>query len=197
MPYGDSTFDVAMSFFVTCTLQVEAYIKHFRELHRVLTPGGKAVVISIAKTMFESMFVNAGVNRALLEETMQSVLAKLPKNPTNEQINEKFADLDDLVMAAFALDEGGRLYRITDTSKLPNGHPVWIKTHILAFPDHFYSDKFLQDQIKAAGLCIDKIECHCTEERRIAYNKSNQSAKLEKEITDSPPHFFYHLSKPL
>ena len=197
MPYGDNTFDVALSFFVTCTLQVDAFIKHFRELHRVLAPGGKAVVVSIAKSTFESIFFNAGANQTLIEETIQSILAKLPKQPTNEQINEALVDLnDDVVMTTFALDESGFLYRVTDTSQLPNGHPVWIKTHIFAFADHYYTDQFLQDQIKSAGLHIDQIECHCTEERRIAYNKASQSVKLEKTITDNPPHLLYHLSKP-
>jgi len=196
MPYGDNTFDLALSFFVTCTLPVEAFIKHFKELHRVLTPGGKAVVVCIARSVFDYMFVNAGVNRVTLEEAIQSKLVKLPRQPTNEQINEEFADLNDLVMAAFALDESGCLYRVTDTSWLPNGHPVWIKTQIMAFSDHYYSEEFLKDQIKAAGLCIDEIECHCTEERRIAYNKRSQGVQLEKAIIDSPPHFLYHLSKP-
>jgi len=197
MPYGDNTFDLALSFFVTCTLPVEAFIKHFKELHRVLTPGGKAVVLGIARSNYDTMLVNAGVNRVSLEEKVQSILAKLPKQPTKEQINEKISVLDDVVLATFALDESGCLYRVTDTSQLPNSHPIWIKTRIMVFADYYYSEEFLQDQIKAAGLYIDQIECHITEERRIAYNKSNQGVELEKTITDSPPNFLYHLSKPI
>ena len=196
MPYDDNTFDVALSFFVTCTLQVEAYIKHFKELHRVLSPGGKAVVVSIAKSVFDDIIYNVGANQVLLEEMIQSKLAKLSKQPTNEQINEALADLDDVILATFALDESGTLYRVTDTSQLLNGHPVWTKNRVMSFPDHYYSNEFLQDQIKAAGLCVDQIECHCTEERRIAYNTTSQGVQLEKKVTDNPPHFLYHLSKP-
>jgi len=66
----------------------------------------------------------------------------------------------------------------------------------MTFPDYYYTSEFLQDQIKAAGLYIDKIEYHCTEERRIAYNRINlESDRIEKAITDNPPHFLYHLSK--
>jgi len=43
------------------------------------------------------MFVNAGVNQVSPEEAIQSIPARLPKQCTNEQINEKFADLGDLV----------------------------------------------------------------------------------------------------
>jgi len=196
MPYGDNTFDLALSIFVTCALQVETFIKHFKELYRVLTPGGKSVVITLTRSAFHNMFINAKVNRVTVEEKIQSILAKLPKQPTNEQINKEFADLNDLLLATFALDKSGYLYRVTDTSKLSNGHPVWIKTQTLVFPDYYYSDEFLQDQIKAAGLCIDQIEYCCTEERRIAFNKKSQGVQLEKAITDSPPNVLYHLSKP-
>ena len=30
MPYSDNTFDIALSFYVTCALQLEACISHFR-----------------------------------------------------------------------------------------------------------------------------------------------------------------------
>jgi len=192
MPYGDNTFDLALSLFVTCTLPLEAFMKHFRELYRVLASGGKAVVVRVGKS---STFYQAEAKRVSLEETIESILAGLPKPPTNEQINEAFADLNDVIRVTIALDESGSLYRVTNARQPANGHPVWTKTQIMTFPDYYYTDEFLQDQIKAAGLHIDKIECHCTEERRIAYNRTNQNNKIEKAITENPPHFLYHLSK--
>ena len=36
MPYDDNTFDVALSFYVTCGLRLEACISHFTEMYRVL-----------------------------------------------------------------------------------------------------------------------------------------------------------------
>ena len=38
MPYSDNAFDIALSFYVTCVI-------HFKEMHRVLLPGGKAMMV--------------------------------------------------------------------------------------------------------------------------------------------------------
>jgi len=81
MPYSDNTFDLALSFFVTCTLPLEAFVKHFRELYRVLTPGGKAVVVNSEKS---GRFFKSEADQVSLEATIQSILASLPKPPTNE-----------------------------------------------------------------------------------------------------------------
>jgi len=74
-----------------------------------------------------------------LKKKIQSILAKLPKQPTNE-------DLNDLLLATFALDKIGCLYKVTDTSRLPNDHPIWIKTQTLV-PDYYYSDEFIQEKL--------------------------------------------------
>jgi len=65
----------------------------------------------------------------------------------------------------------------------------------MTFADYFY-DHFLQQQIKAAGLNIDKIENYYTEERRIAYNDTKPKIEFDEKITDTPPFVLYHLSKP-
>ena len=67
----------------------------------------------------------------------------------------------------------------------------------MVFPDHYYDEQFLHDQIRASGLHIDCIESYCTEERRLHYNSSNTKAVFDKTFTDDPPFQFYHLSKPL
>jgi len=41
MPYDDNSFDVAMSLYITCMLHPKACVGHFKELYRVLVPGGK------------------------------------------------------------------------------------------------------------------------------------------------------------
>ena len=45
LQYEDTSFDVAMSLFVTCNLSPEAFAKHFQELYRVLAPGGKVILL--------------------------------------------------------------------------------------------------------------------------------------------------------
>ena len=150
-----------------------------------------------ARGAYDGMILDAGTNQVALEETIQSILAKLPKQPTNEQVNDALINLHNIVRATFALNESGQLYRVTDLSQLVNGHSIWTVTPIIVFSDYYYSDEYIQEQIKAARLHLDQIECHCTEERRIAYNNSKQKFQFDKGVTDNPPHYLYHLSKPI
>ena len=66
----------------------------------------------------------------------------------------------------------------------------------MTFAAYYYDDQFFQEQIKAAGLELDKIENYYTEERRIAYNSTNPEIELDKTIINTPPFVMYHLSKP-
>ena len=121
----------------------------------------------------------------------------LPNYPTQDQINDAFEDLHDVIQAPFIVDQNGQLQRVTDIDKLSNGQAIWSKTQIMTFPDYFYDDDFLMQQIKAAGLDIDNIESYYTEERRVAYNNTNPEIKLGKATTKTPPFVMYHLSKPV
>ena len=56
MPYDDCSFDVALCFYVTCVLRFEACINLFKEIERVLAPGGKALVNCIPQLAFEKIF---------------------------------------------------------------------------------------------------------------------------------------------
>ena len=67
---------------------------------------------------------------------------------------------------------------------------------MMTFACYFYDENFYQQQIKASGLKLDKIENYHTEERRVAYNSTNPEVKPDKTITDTPPFVMYHLSKP-
>jgi len=197
MPYGDERFDIVLSFYITCVLHKEAFTKSFVELYRVLVPGGKAVVLNLVRSAFDVMFLNENTDKEMVEKTIETALALLPFYPTSQQINEALADLHNVVLVTFALDSTGHFYRVTDVSQLTNGQMVWIKTQIMVFPDYYYSVDFINEQIKAAGLCIDYIEHYFTEERRISYNNSKPRIKLEKAITEDPPFLLYHLSKPI
>ena len=197
MPYGDNTFDIAFSFYITCVLQKEAFIKHFTELYRVLARGGKAVVLNFARSAFDVMFLTDSCNQVAIEKRVETALSTLPCYPSNQQINEILAEFHEIVISMFALDKTGRLYRVTDTNHLIDGQAVWMKTKIMVFRDYFYSADFINEQIKAAGLCVDYTEHYFTEEKRILYNCSNPKIKLEKAITADPPFLLYHLSKPV
>ena len=197
IPYDDNMFDIAMSFFVTMTLRCEAYIRHYEELHRVLVPGGKAVVINFTTYVYDRIYLNSGADQGMVESKIEKKLMELPSFPSKDEIINAFKDLNEVILVCFALNQNGQLQRITDVKKLTEGQAVWAKTRILTFPDYFYSESFIQQQIKAAGLNIDKIENYFTEERRIAYNNTNSEIKFDKSVTDTPPYALYHLSKPV
>ena len=166
-------------------------------MYRVLGPGGKAIMVSYSKPAFEGIFLRNGVDKEMAESLIAQKLSSLPNCLTQDQVNNAFEDLYDVILATFIIDQNGKLQQITDAEKLSNGQAIWNKTQIMTFADYFYDDQFLQQQIKAAGLNIDNIESYYTEERRIAYNSNNPEIELFKAITDTPPFVMYHLSKPV
>jgi len=186
MPYDDNVFDVALSFFVTTVLQLKAFISHFKELYRVLVPGGKVVVVTITKAGYEKMHLRSGTDLAMMEDKIEKILMSLKSYPSQVVINDSFRDLTNVLSFALTLNQNGQLERITNTGKMSNGQATWAKTQIMTFPNYFYSEQFIQQQIKAAGLNIDKIENYYTEERRIAYNSTEPEIELDKTITDYP-----------
>ena len=188
---------LALSFYVTCGLRLEACISHVTEMYRVLAPGGKAMVVSYSRPAFEGLFLRNGVDKAMVETLIAQKLKHLPNYPSQDQVNDAFKDLHDIIQTPFILDQNGKLQRVTDADKLSNGQAIWSKTQIMTFADYFYDDHFLQQQIKTAGLNIDNIESYYTEERRIAYNSTNPEIELNKKIADTPPFVMYHLSKPV
>ena len=197
MPYDDSSFDVALGLYLTCALRPEACINLFKGMHRVLAPDGKAVVNCIPKFSLEKMVLRSGADRILVEKKIAEKLMNLTAYPSQDDINDSFQDLNDVIEVFFTADENGHLKRITDADTLTNGQAIWCKCYIMTFASYFYDEKFYQQQIKAAGLKLDKIENYYTEERRIAYNnRTNPEVRLDKTITDIPPFVMYHLSKP-
>ena len=57
MPYDDNSFDIALSIFVTCELPIKVISEHFKELHRVLVPGGKALMLNLSDSKYQRMFL--------------------------------------------------------------------------------------------------------------------------------------------
>ena len=196
MPYEDNVFDVAFSFFVTMILRLEACISHFKELYRVLAPGGKAVVVNFTRAGYEKIFLRSGSMQVMVEKKIDKKLMELTRYPSQVEINDAFQDITEIIQGCFTMNQNGQVERITDINKVTNGQVIWSKCHTLTFADYFYNEQFIQQQVKDAGLYIDKIEDFFTEDRRIAYNNSNSEIKLDKAITDTPPFVLYHLSKP-
>ena len=66
----------------------------------------------------------------------------------------------------------------------------------MLYPNFFYSDHSSITNVLAAGLHIDTVENHCTEERRVTYNNSKPNIPLSKKYVKDPPALVYHVSKP-
>jgi len=84
--------------------------------HVSLLPGGKAVVLNFSNSAFDVMFVDVNSDPAIIEKGIEMALATLSCFPTDQQINEALEDFHDVVISMFALNEMGRLYRVTDVT---------------------------------------------------------------------------------
>ena len=197
MPYGDASFDVATSFFVTCNLSSEAFEKHFQELYRVLTPDGKAIVLAPTDWCHSRLYTKAGADPASVENNIAQVLKNVPKNPTTPQITKAFEDCNDIGIhvTTFAVDDNGDAFRVANIDQLRHGQPVWKYTDVIFYPNFFYSDQSIITGILEAGLHIDSIENCFKEEARVEYNSKGPSNPLSEKCVKEPIMLLYHVSK--
>ena len=196
MPYCKNEFDIVISLYVTCNLPKQKLAEHFKELNRVLAPGGKAFVLSLSNSAYDTLYLTTGTNTAFTKERIDLILAKLPAHPTKFQISKAFEHLDEILRASFATDKAGNTFHVTDTSQLSNGQAVWNKKQFAVFPDYYYSEHFLEYQVVANGLNIDQVQNIFTEERRIAYNTTSAKTKIDTIFVTNPCALMYHISKP-
>ena len=195
MPYDDNSFDAAISILLTCNLPIEALAKHFEELHRVLVPGGKALVHNLSNAVFHTLYLFSGTDEASVRKLIKQVLQDYKNVSSLAEITNALEGCGTVVRACFTKDENDSLFHVTDTNQLINGQTVWFKTERMTFPNYFYNEKYLTDQIVAAGLVIDKVENPYTEERRVAYNLENPKKQLDKTIIEHGPGLMYYLHK--
>jgi len=185
MPYNDNTFDVAFSMYVTCHLSLEALDKHYREICRVLKPGGKALVA--IHPGFHKLHVADDADETIVKQEITQALGGLPKTPSVQQITEAFNKIKGNPRACVALDKDGSIYMIEDANQLSNGQNIWrVSTSHPAHPTYFYEEQFLADQTTPRGLHIDKIE-----------DVVNDSEVTKKSGFSHNKATLHYLSKPL
>ena len=195
MPYDDNTFDVAISILVTCNLHPEALKKHFEELRRVLAPGGKALVHNMSDHAFHMLYLFGKDDEASVRKSIEQELQNNKKLSSLAEINDAVRGFGKVVRVCFAKDENGLLFLVNNSSQLINGQTIWFKTEYMTFPNYFYSNEYLTNQIVTAKLSINKIENPYTEEKRVAYNLANPKKQLSKTVIELPPSLIYHLHK--
>ena len=196
MPYDDASFDVAISLFVSCNIPPSAFKKYFQELHRVLAPGGKAILLIPTDWSHSKLYIKMEVDSTIVENEIAQITAKIPKYPTTAQVIEAFKGTHNILNCCLAVNDEGDVFHVTDISQLTHGQPVWKPTDVMVFPNYFYSDQSSITHILEAGLHIDSIENHCTEEKRVAYNKTNPSIPLSKILVQEPTALVYYVSRP-
>ena len=197
MPYDDASFDVAISLFVTCNLSPEVFEKHFQELHRVLAPGGKAILLIPSDWGNSGLYTKIEADPAIVEKEITQILETVPRHPTTAQVIKAFENADDILVACFAVDNGGNLFHIKNINHVKHGQPMWRKTEVMTFPNYFYSDRSNITHALTAGFHIDSIENYFTEERRVAYNNKKSSIPLSSKHAENPLALVYYLSKPV
>ena len=196
MPYGDNLFDVAISLFVTCNLSPEVFAKHFKELYRVLVPGGKAVLLIPTDWCNSYLYTKVGANPTDVEKDIAQTLSGLPKHPSTAEITNAIKEVDGIFVTCFAVDSKGDIFHVKSIDQLKHGQPIWKQTEVMMFPNFFYSEDSTATHIVKAGFRIDRVENHFTEARRIAYNCKNPIIHLPKDCVENPLAFVYHISKP-
>ena len=196
MPYEDASFDVAMSFFVTCNLSPDAYDKHFQELYRVLAPGGKAILLIPTDWSHSGLYTKCGADPVIVKGNITRILDNLPRDPTTSEVTNAFKEENDILMSSFAIDADGKIFLINDTNHLNHGQPIWRRTEVMTFPNFFYSDHSNTTCIIAAGFCIDSINNYFTEEKRITHNSQEPKLILNKKCVENPLALVYCISKP-
>ena len=148
-------FDVVFGLHVTIVLPAEVCVSLFKEIHRVFAPGGKAILNCFVKAAFEKLVVASDGEKILLEKEIEEKLSNLTSYPSEDEINNAFEDLPDLIHVFFTLDQNGRLHRITDADKLVIGQAVWSMCRAMAYPNYYCDETLIQQQIEAAGLNLD------------------------------------------
>ena len=195
MPYEDTSFNVVLSFFVTCNLPPNVFAKHFQELHRVLAPGGKAILLIPTDWSHSRLYTKIEADPDTVERNIEQILANLPRNPTTTQVTEAFKDSDDILVTCFAVDAAGDIFHVKNINQLSDGQPIWRKTEVMLFPNFLYTDRSTIQQLLNTGFHIDKIENHYTEEKRLAYNRSDPAIPLSDEYVKYPTALVYHVGK--
>ena len=194
MPYSDGMFDAATSLFITCSLSVHTFEKHFQELYRVLAPGGKAILLITTDWCHSRLYTKVGADPVTVEKIIADTLSTLPKNPTAALLNAVFRDNMGIYVTTFAVDAEGNAFRVKNISQLTECQLIWTYTEGIVFPSYFHSDRSVITNILSAGLCIDSIEDHFTEERRVVYN--TQEPSIPMKCVKEPLALVYHVSKP-
>jgi len=168
------SFDVAISLFVTCNLPSEVFLKHFKELCRVLAPGGKAILLMHTDWSHSNLCTKKKVDPATTQVNIAEILTTLPKYPNTAQIGEAFPHNHNIVTTYFTPDNTGNLVHVTNTSQLVDRQQIWRKSEMMTYSiqTFFTANRLSLQRLPMKDLKLTQQKT-LSLKRLQAYNSSN------------------------
>ncbi|MGE3954989.1 MAG: class I SAM-dependent methyltransferase [Parachlamydiales bacterium] len=193
LPYRNELFDRAVSLMVGAKLPRAAFARHFREIARTLKKDGEAIIG--APTSYGIVFSNGSKSDGALLEEIHDVLAGVDAETSDEMVVEALSRLSSVIGATFAYREG-KLYLVTDESRLAAGQPIWRKVAGGVVPSIYYSEADYLKQLEGAGLAVIETvrPIFSSEGQMSAYNACHTD-KLGAAYLKHPPYVLYHVQK--
>jgi len=191
--YRAEYFEKAISINVACNLPKSSLYKHFKEFHRVLKKGGKAIVA--VPISHEILFTNGKKSSKEIRELIDNELSLLESNPSPKKIRQVLNSLEGILSATFTI-ENGRLALVTNSAQLKEGQEVWRKLPQITLPNRYYSEKMLEKAFKKAKLKIKKVlhPKFSSEAEMMKYNSNvDVSSRMGIEYVKYSPFVIYYL----
>ena len=92
-------------------------------------------------------YVKIEADSSVIRSKIAQTLSMMSKHPSTAQVTEAFKSYTDILTTFFAVNDDENLFHVEDISRLSHGQPVWHKCDMMTFPNYFYSDKSLIEQI--------------------------------------------------
>lgn len=185
LPYDDLFFDNALSINVGCNLPGSAFDAHFKEMHRTLKAGGRAVMTTPAS--YGVVFTD-GSDAQLVQREILSALERIGTSRDAAKICAELKPLDFVLRATFAYREG-KLVLIRNEADLEEGEEIWRKIPGLAVPNYYHSEGDYVIAAINAGFVVDKVECPKCEQAALV------GTNLGGEYAQSHPFAIFQLRK--
>ncbi|MGE4168631.1 MAG: class I SAM-dependent methyltransferase, partial [Candidatus Babeliales bacterium] len=147
LPYADNFFDRAVSINVGCNLPQDIFVAHFKELYRVLKPGGAVVITAPAN--FATVFSTLEAERDAREK-ITSLLANIHDE---KSLVEQIGALSSILRATI-INRDNNFYLLSDEDALQEGDAIWRKIPGLVVPNYYHTQESYVCAAQDAGFTI-------------------------------------------
>lgn len=196
LPYKTKPlFDHAISINVGCNLPSSVFYHHFSQLEMVLKDEG-TVDIAVPDSL-DVVFTDGSSTTQKVNQHIESVLSKLPDNPTREQIQDQLILLKEVVSATFYI-KNKRLVLLAKGTELESGTPIWRKLAAVTIPNFYHSESEYIAATHYFGLTLigfSRKSFHSDKERTDFNAVHNGHPKLGEEYVGNSPFVVYHVQK--